>query len=172
MNEPASKEKIQEIYPLLCGAIGHVVISWSFIEHALDQFVAIARQHGGGSGIDDELPRALKRKLTVIRTALKKSKALLSFSEEGLGIIEEISELSEKRHSLVHGVLYTLQQDLGKLQFAKFEYSSNKHQLKRFEYGIGDLTSTGDEMMEVADRMATLSHCAARHFHDLKQRGR
>jgi hypothetical protein len=165
--EKLTAEKLQEIYPLLCGAVGQIVIGWSFVEHALDQCVAICFQKAGGKAIEKRIPVSLKNKIAFVRKSMR-LKPLAEFSEGALKLLDCVTEFSGKRHDMVHGVLYTLEQNFEQLRFARFQYEPQMHKLKKVEYHFDELLKIGEQIMELADQLATFANLMARHFHSLE----
>jgi len=165
--EKLSPEKLQEIYPHLCGAVGQIVIAWSFVEHSLDQCVAICFHKGGGKEIEKKIPISLKNKVAFVRKSMR-LKPLAEFSAEGLTLLNRVTELSGKRHDMVHGVLYNLEQNFEQLRFARFAYEPQMHTLKKFEYHFDDLLKAGEQMMELAIQLATFANLMAQHFRSLE----
>ena len=92
-----------EIVEPLCGAIGHMVHSWSYVEACLDYNVAIIFQAAGGRHLDDQIPQALGRKIKFLRRCFRQIDALKPFAEEALPYLDKANHLSELRHIVVHG---------------------------------------------------------------------
>jgi len=88
------------------GAIGRLTISWAHLELGLDCLVEITYHGFGGSDIEQEIPRSLKRKLSYLRAVFRNMQLLPSDSLKGYEyLFNEIKDASTTRHDIIHGVV-------------------------------------------------------------------
>lgn len=92
--------------PLACTAIGVFALSWSALETVVDALVTLAFLHFGGNEIEKECPRAISRKITHVRDVAKKSGKFAPYAERGTALIDEVDELVDNRHNLIHGAVW------------------------------------------------------------------
>ena len=110
-----------EIIEPLCGAIGHMVLSWASVEACLDYNTAIIFQAAGGKHLDDQIPQALGRKLKFLRRCFSRLPMLEPFADEAHLYFEEAKRLSNTRNLVVHGVASKYDNTNKCFQFTMFE---------------------------------------------------
>ncbi len=84
--------------------VGMTAITWAIIEHTVDLINAISITRAGGHELGDYLPQSLKPKLALFKRSFEGLGSLNSFKERGLTIHENLNELKEYRHDLIHGI--------------------------------------------------------------------
>lgn len=84
--------------------VGHLVRTWAFAEGALDLSCVVVFHHLSGSERPDELPRALNRKLSFLRTCLLTMSDDIPLSRHGVDVVDCTAEASDFRHLCVHGL--------------------------------------------------------------------
>jgi len=149
------------IEPIYLG-VGHLVVSWSFVEIALDHWITLVYHNVDGKKIEKQIPRNLTDKLQFLTRCFERIDALAPFSMECLPCLEKIETLSETRHFIVHGVLSHFEPTSQELLFVKLELINKKtmHKLSEFritgprlvEQGI-ECTRLASSMMKVTKRL-------------------
>lgn len=138
----------ESLQPLFC-ALGKIVYVWSNIESSLDFYIALIFFYFDRKNIAEknEVPRSLKMKIKFLKKSFRNIPQLSSLTDYALVIIEQISSLSKKRHSVIHGVLCGMNPDAYK--FSKLDISKEfcNISLDNITYTINDLRQLGNEMM-------------------------
>ena len=120
-----------DLFPPLSMAVGQMVLSWSFVEVSLDQWVAIIYQGVGGRNLAEEIPRALTRKIKFLRRCFRNIAALDPFAEEATKLLDRAKEISEIRHTVVHGYISKYEPHTQTVTFVKLDAEKDIH--RRFE---------------------------------------
>jgi hypothetical protein len=135
----------------MCADLGHVLINWSGAEQSLDMCVSIVfRQFQESQKGEDGLPKALNRKTTFMRKALRKIPALNEFSEFGVPVMDQVDKLATDRNDMIHGALSSTSAINGQWRFLKFDYGSTIHTVRSVAYSQADYQEAGKEMMALA----------------------
>jgi hypothetical protein len=90
-------------YEPLCGAIGHIIVNWTFVDTALSTWCAIVYHSVGGKHREPELPRNTSRKLTFLRRCFRRIDALKPYQAEALATLDAAERLAETRNFVAHG---------------------------------------------------------------------
>lgn len=121
----------------LCECIGFVVVHWSLTERQLDNWVNVCFNNCGGKKFQNGhgIPKALNRKITFLKRCLRRLSILEAFRDEGIDLLNRISESSEKRHNLIHGAISELRPDptTGAFRFRIIGYQGDIHTTREFD---------------------------------------
>ena len=90
------------------------------------------------------LPISLKGKLDYLRTALKDVPALDPFKDNGAVLIKLFVELKERRHDLVHGATWLMEQ--GGFEAHISTIKGRKHTIEKKPVEIADVIAFNDEV--------------------------
>ena len=121
----------------MCTMIGLMVISWAWSENALALAIGIIDETVEEMRGHKELPVSLKKRLDYLRTALKDVPALEPIKEEGTALIKLFVELKERRHELIHGSTWQL--DQGGFEAHLSTIKGRKHLIEQKRVEIGDV---------------------------------
>ena len=88
----------------LLAVIGGLIVTWAYMENAIDGWVEVIHITGGAQEIQENLPPSLDRELDYIKKAWKTTKVSSGLKIEGEKILAEIHRLKDFRHKLVHGL--------------------------------------------------------------------
>ncbi len=84
--------------------IGMITRQWAVMEASLDISALILFHDFGGKAIENELPRALARKIAFLRKAISKSPTLVKLHGPVSDLLKCVSEAKQFRHDCVHGI--------------------------------------------------------------------
>jgi hypothetical protein len=134
----------------LFAAIGKIAVAWAFVEHGLEQCVAIAYRRCGGNKLSNQVPRALSKKIDFMRKAFRRLAALAKFQPEGLALLGRIQQSSEDRHAVIHGALSGIVEGENAFIFARIDAEPQFHKVIRSPFSVESLEEKGDSMMALA----------------------
>jgi hypothetical protein len=97
-------EHDDEYRKMLLTVIGALIVSWAYLENAIDAWVTLIHETGGAEDIQANLPASLDRELDYLKAAWKTTEVSEPLKEEGLRLMAEIHRLKSFRHDLVHGL--------------------------------------------------------------------
>ncbi len=100
MSEPTIREPSDRFLQ----AVGALTLNWAVIETALDFCCAIVFHEFDGRKIEPEIPRSLGVKLKFLKRGLKDPR-LAEVAAYGTDLIQELQNLKDSRHEVVHGAL-------------------------------------------------------------------
>jgi len=123
-------------FDALCKAVGFTVITWAHIEIVLDASIGIVFQSCGGDQINPELPRTLKGKLSFMRKSLRRLATLKPFQEQGLALMDRISNMKQQRHDVVHGVAASLATSDGTFEFRRLDAKGTMHHIRSSSFDL------------------------------------
>ena len=108
----------------------------------MDTYVQLIRTHYGGCEIEPEVPRGLKQTLSYLRKAFQKLEELQPMRHAVLPMLQKVTDLSERRHLIVHGAAVGHFNESGisleRLRGAKSTYVKDKQTVSIAEiYAIG-----------------------------------
>jgi hypothetical protein len=111
--------------------LGRATAGWAILELGLDFVVAITFQTMGGESKQyPEIPRSLDKKIGYIKFAAKLADAA-QWKDRLLEMAASISELRDRRHTLIHGVaLVVMSADKAKVtrvRYTKLAHYSEEH---------------------------------------------
>lgn len=144
-----------EDFRALCMAVGFIVLNWALAEQQIDILVNIAFRHAGGRTIrkDGDIPRSLNQKIRFLDKCFTDLELFKPFAKDGCALLRRVSDLSYKRHDLVHGALENLEHVNGAFQFKKIKYEKDGHSVASFTFSPDDFskfeTSLGDLLTEL-----------------------
>jgi hypothetical protein len=123
-------------FDALCRAVGFTVLIWAHIEQILDAAIAVVFQNCGGNKINQQIPRNLKSKLVFMRKSLRKINVLEPFQEQGLALMDRISNMKQRRHDVVHGVVTSLTSADGSFEFRRLNVRNTMHHVESSDFDL------------------------------------
>jgi len=148
-------------FDALCQAVGFMVLTWAHVEQILDAAIAVVFQNCGGNKINQQIPRNLKSKLVFMRKSLRKISVLEPFQEQGLALMDRISNMKRQRHDVVHGVVTSRTSADGTFEFRRLNVKDTMHHvessdfdLKKFPALARDLSDLGTDMVQFCQALA------------------
>jgi len=135
-----SEQKYPHDFIGLCQAVGFVVINWGLIENQIDNWVSVTFNQGGGKSLrkNQDIPVSLKQKNIYLRQCLRKLSALASFKDEGLQLIQRVSDISPHRDRLVHGTITSIHPENGSFRYRIIGYEKERHTIRKFEFTLDE----------------------------------
>ena len=153
-----------DLFPPLSLSVGQLILSWSFIEVSLDQWVAIIYQGGGGQKIEREIPRAINRKIKFLRRCFKSIAALEPFAEEATNLLGSAKELSGIRHIIVHGYPSTYDPDTQTVTFVKLDAGRDIHRVNETPLTFAQLLDAGGKCLDLSTDVTRLTKRMVKAF--------
>lgn len=89
-------------------SVGRLAVTWAFLETNIDMIVTVTYREAGGDQIEDEMPRALKRKLRYLTKVFTSSAQLADFRRRVMPILKVVAKESNVRHDIIHGSVKSL----------------------------------------------------------------
>ena len=145
-------------------SVGGLILSWSMAERAVDECNLVFFQDAGGSQIEPELPRMLKRKIGFARRCLKNLPSLSTFEIIGIPLLDEMSRISTLRHTVVHGTIINYDKDGTVFYFEMLDTLKMGHARKTHAVPRQTLLTVGQECLELADRLDAFAQSIVRAF--------
>ena len=154
------------LFPPLSMAVGQLILSWSFVEVSLDQWVAVVYQGVGGKQIEREIPRGLDRKIKFLRRCFKRIPALEPFAEEATDILSRAKKLSSIRHTIVHGFVSKYDPHTQTMTFVKLDARKDRdiHRVNETPLTFAQLLDAGGECLNLSTDSARLAKRLAERF--------
>jgi hypothetical protein len=121
------------------GAIGRLAIAWAHLEFSLDCMVEAIHWALGGNEIEPEIPRALSRKLTYLRTNFKRFKIPEEAQQTYLELFDEIRVAGETRHDFIHGIVVDQVEKSGEATFSRVIRRKNNVTKREFTATTRDI---------------------------------
>jgi hypothetical protein len=154
----AARSVPESVLDSLYTAVGHLVISWAFVDRALDFWIAIIFHDAGGKEIELQIPSAFDRKTKFLRRCFRRIEALSPFSEEALPYIEAACGFSNTRHFVVHGTMSDYRPEGHIFTFVNLRPDKPKtmHQLSQLHISAVQLLEDGVQCSELGGQMLDL----------------
>ena len=146
-----------DLFPPLSMSVGQLVLSWSFVENSLDQWVAIIYQGVGGKQIEREIPRALKRKIKFLRRCFKNIALLEPFAEEAIELLGQAKDVSDIRHIVVHGYISKYDSNTQTVTFVKLDARKDIHRINETPLTFDQLLEAGGKCLDLSLNCAKLT---------------
>ncbi|MBI2235002.1 MAG: hypothetical protein HYU57_08505 [Micavibrio aeruginosavorus] len=147
---PTSDQSSKEILFLI--AVGRFTINWASLEAVLDTLSTIAHVGFGGDKIEAEMPQALDRKLRFLKKFANGLPNTASVKPKILELVENVKQLSEVRHDLIHGVVVSRQsEDQDYVKMVRILKKSENYRHKNF-------TFTAEEIFNHAKAVSDLTN--------------
>lgn len=126
----------QDDYHALCMAVGFVVVNWAIAEHSLDGWVAITYHDHGGKDLAKRIPKALSAKVEFLTECFQKAESLAAYKDEALSILARVTDLSEKRHDLVHGAITSVSADNGVFFLTRLDFERHAISVRQVDFDL------------------------------------
>ena len=141
-------------------AVGHMIVNWSFVEAALNTWIATIYHSAGGKHIEPQIPSAFGRKAEFLRRCFSHIASLSSFADSATELIDRSLQLADTRHTVVHGVYSAYDAETLTLTFTKLYVNKRRTMQKANEVKITaeKLMQDGQRCTELAHEMLKLSH--------------
>ncbi|MEQ8395462.1 hypothetical protein [Thalassobaculum sp.] len=148
-----------DVVEALCGAVGHVVVNWAFVEVAVDTCIATIYQNAGGKHIEREIPSAIGRKVKFLRRCIKQIGALSLYRTEGDQLLNRVNAVKDTRHMLVHGCVTGYERENHAFTFAKMDTINNRtrHKLNPSKFTAQQILDDGTECQTLARDLTRFS---------------
>ena len=146
-------------FDALCQAVGFTVLTWAHIEQILDFAIAVVFQNCGGNKINQQIPRNLKSKLVFMRKSLRKIHVLEPFQEQGLALMDRISDMKRRRHDVVHGVVTSLTSSDGKFEFRRLNVKDTMHHVESSDFDLKTFPALARDLSDLGTAMG--QYCQA-----------
>lgn len=139
----------------LCTAVGFVVLIWGMIERQLDNWVMVIFHDCNGDTIRKDIPRSLKPKIAFLRKAFRTLQVLEPFKDDALDMLQQVSQLSEKRHDFVHGSIEKVTPKT--FEFSRIEYSERHHHVKYKKFSAKNYPALSRSLLDLVSNTGRLS---------------
>lgn len=137
--------------------LGMFTATWAKSEYALEGCNLMIFQHYGGSTLENELPRALDKKIKFLRRSHQKLPALTPFDSVGVALADRFAAMRDDRHDLIHGIMSG---ELGTEETKLFRsLPGARHPTKR------ERTFGYSEIERTIDRTVALANDTIDHLH-------
>ena len=136
-------------------AIGRLTISWAHLEAGLDFCVAIAYHSLDGDQIEQEIPRALKRKINFLRKAFKRLNALAPYRDRFLTLADQIETESDKRHDIIHG--FIVSHESQEVRMIRLRYTPEMHHEKKVTATTASILKNTVDATKLASQLLDLT---------------
>jgi hypothetical protein len=144
-------------------AIGYLTMGWATLEICLDFAIAIAFQRCGGNALEPEIPRSFSRKVTFLRKSFQQLESLREFETQGIALLDRASELSDTRHTVVHGAISAVEGAVIKLH--RIFYSPQSHRAERANIELNDVWICASDVTDLAHQLADFVALMVSKFH-------
>lgn len=148
---------------MLFFAVGRIVISWAYVEMAIDQCVTLVYRKCGGKSIESPAPKLLKRKCDFLKRAFKKIPELDAFKDEALALITKVLDIAEQRHE-IHGAFFGIDNKTGAFMFLKYDHGPTDYALRPFYRDYSQLEKRGTKMLDLAGEFGGFANRLSKHF--------
>jgi len=155
-----NKLLLSEAYAPLSGALGHVVLGWSFIETSFSHWIATIYKPLRADKIEREIPIQFKRKTKFLKRCFNQVTPLNAFRDEALDLINVAHQLNDHRNFLLHGVLSTYDRQDHEFKFVRLNVPKHDRQMHYAEtrtYTIEKILEIGGECHETSTKCIDLS---------------
>lgn len=161
LNEPPN-----EVVEQVTRAVGAFVLNWNLVETILDTWIAIIYQTAGGRDIRDTIPWPLEDKLKFLRRCLNKIESLSAHKEQKNAILQQVNEIKEIRHTIVHGFLSKYQPKTREVVFVKFGLTPDKTMHKQIPkmISISEIVEKAALCQQLAAEMCTATESLMKTF--------
>jgi hypothetical protein len=82
--------------------IGKIVLLWGRLERQLDALLSMAINIAARSGIQEQMPHQLRRRLTLLERLYCDCGELSHYKDAASNLLRDIRETSEERHMVIH----------------------------------------------------------------------
>ena len=148
----------------LCQAVGFTVLTWAHIEQILDMSIAVVFQNCGGNEINPQIPRNLKSKLVFMRKCLRNLDVLGPFQEQGIDLMDRISNMKRRRHDVVHGVITSLAASDGVYEFRRLDTKEAMHHVKDSDFNLNKFPDFAKVLSDLGTDMVQFCQALAQEF--------
>lgn len=139
-------EDLQVLYQM----IGNITVVWSLLEMSLDHSALFIFKTCGGKRIKTKIPRPLEQKLHFLQRSFNELPPLAHYKIEATEILKRVSELSGKRHQLIHGAITTTHSVDGAFNFVKIDHLVEPPKLNKVPF-------TGDDFFVLIKEIEALA---------------
>lgn len=138
--------------PATFSCVGMIIVSWTFVENALDAWTAVAFQDHNGETIERELPQQFGRKITFLKKCFRRLPGLAPFRDEAIPFLERAKVLSNVRNYVAHGTLSHFDPADASYIFVKIGLADDKKQ-----HQFGELRILGTELVSVGNEISDMA---------------
>ena len=154
----------EEIPIALYVVVGRIVVSWAYLEMAVDQCVIIAHKGCGGNNIEQDIPKTLKQKIKFLKKSFSELKSLSKFKDEGLALTSRVADFAEERHRLAHGAFVGIDPKIGSYKFVKLDYNKTTFKALTSRRTFLELDQIGKQILDLSAEYAAISNRMALNF--------
>lgn len=140
--------------PVFLTELGALTLNWAAIEGALDFSVSTIFRHLRNDKMEAEIPRALEKKITFIRQALRHEQ-LAKIEKPSRELMTELMVAKEQRHALVHGAV--LRADETSITTLRVKYNKTGHDVREHTTTIKEVITLRDIAQELSFRATAFS---------------
>jgi hypothetical protein len=133
---------------------GALVLSWAFVEQALDACIAVVYQSTQGRCFEPKLPRSVKRKTRFLKLSHRMVDVLKPLAAVGLPLFSEANRLAQIRHTVVHGAISDFDHATNKIVFRMLDSTGTKHREEYRKLRIDEILKAGTEANHLARKLA------------------
>lgn len=132
--------------------VGQIVVTWAYVESALDMLISLIHHVRGGRAIQAEVPRSLDNKTAYLKSAHKLG---LVPSEDLLGLALAITAIQDRRHTIVHGSISDASAKT--VTFHRFRYNKDRHVSEERTMSAKDLSALQAEIDALSSQILALT---------------
>lgn len=129
-------------------AIGRFSLAWSTLEIGLDLCAVMAFHHFGGKEIENGAPKAMSRKIRMVRKCFNRSDRLTPHREPLNKLLDDLAPIGNFRQQIAHGV-GTADRSGGKMIFVRLI-----HDAAGFHTGHGALIDLDEVQLRSSEAYA------------------
>lgn len=145
----------EELNPLAF-VIGGVVLRWGMAENAINSLVIAVFKYAGGRHIEDEMPRAFKRKVTFLRRCFRSIAILAPYKETALIALENAVQLSLRRNAIIHSYLSMYDPNTSKFKFVGLDSKGEESVVSETFLTVLEVYALSQECRDLANTCADL----------------
>jgi hypothetical protein len=146
MNKPIADVELHNQF-------GFIIVQWGHCEQSLELLTNILYSEYDCKKLTctKRIPRPLLEKLKFVKRCALEAPSLALYKAELDVLVKDFSDLSQKRHDIVHGALTNTLPINGVFTFIRLETHPDHHEIKEFQYDLSEFPSLKTKLMRLGD---------------------
>lgn len=132
--------------------IGRLTVTWAHLEFALDAMILIIHKRMDGSKFEDELPRALKNKISYLRAAFKRLGIPAEDLPRYMAFLDSVRTESVTRHDIIHGFPVHHPSDEGEAKLIRLLVQKHDWEQREVTISIASVAEAASRAMGLAEK--------------------